>query len=146
MNSVIYKVIFRALEQFENNNLTLSFRNLELEKPVSLPAKFFLELKKTSEKINHVINFQNIEEVLIIGNPSVDYTYNYYLVILCTSKSDGKKTGYLIGNVKNLGDIIIGVWPFNKHLKDLTGDKVLDSCNDIIRNPDKFSSICLISQ
>ncbi len=145
MNSVIYKVIFSALEQFENKNLTLSFINLELDKPLSLPNKF-REFKNTSEKINHVINFQNIEEVLIIGNPSVDYSFNYYLVILSTYKSDGTKIGYLIGNVKNLGDIIIGYWPFNMHLKNLTRDRVLDSFNDIIENPDKYSSICLISQ
>jgi hypothetical protein len=146
MNTIIYKVIFRAHEQFENKNLTLSFQNLEFEKPVSIPAKFILELKKITEKNKHVINFQNIEEVLIIGNPIVDYSYNYYLVILYTFKLDGKKIGYLIGNVKNLGDIIIGFWPFNVHLKDITGDKIIDTCNDIIENPDKFSSICLISQ
>ncbi|MFX0039047.1 MAG: hypothetical protein ACFFCY_07335 [Promethearchaeota archaeon] len=144
MNSVIYKVIFRAIEQFENKNLSLSFRNLELEIPVSPPS--FSKFRKTSEKINQIINVQNIEEVIIIGNPSVDYSYNYFLVILCISKSDGKKTGYLIGNVKNLGDIIIGVWPFNMPVKDLTRNKILDSINDIIENPDKFSSICFISQ
>ena len=146
MNSVIYKVIFRAHQQFENKNLTLSFKNLEFEKPVTIPAKFILELKKISEKNNHIINFQNIEEVLIIGNPIVDYPYNYYLIILYTVKSDAKKIGYLIGNVKNLGDIIIGIWPFNIHLKDITDDKILNTFNEIIENPDKFSSICLITQ
>ncbi len=146
MNSVIYKVIFRAHQQFETKNLTLSFKNIEFEKPLSIPLKFILELKKISEKNNHIINFQNIEEVLTIGNPTVDYPYNYYLVILYTSKSDTKKIGYLIGNVKNLGDIIIGVWPFNFHIKEITEDYVIKTCNDIIENPEKFSSICLITQ
>jgi len=145
MNSVIFKVIFRALEQFENKNLTLSFRNLEFEKPISVPAKFS-EFKKVNEKISNLINFQNIEEVLIIGKPLVDYSHNYYLVLLCTFKEDGKKIGYLISNVKNLGDIIIGVWPFNLQLKNLTRLKILESFNDFLENPDKFSSICLISQ
>ncbi len=40
MNPVIYKVIFKALEQFENRNLTLSFKNLEFSDPISLPNKF----------------------------------------------------------------------------------------------------------
>jgi len=146
MNSFIYKVIFRAHEKFENKNLTLSFKNLDFEKPLSIPAKFILELKKISEKNNQVINFQNIEEVLIIGNPTFEYSYNYYLVILYTIKSDGKKIGYLIGNVKNLGDIIIGVWPFNIYPKDITEEKVLETYYDIIKNPNKYSSICLISQ
>jgi hypothetical protein len=145
MNPVIYKVIFRALEQFENRNLTLSFKNFEFSDPISLPNKF-REFRDTSENNDHVMNFQNIEEVLIIGNPSVEYSYNYYLVILCTSKADGKMRGFLIGNVKNLGDIIIGIWPFNMHLNNLTREKVLSSFKDIIENPDKFTSICLISQ
>lgn len=146
MDSFIYKVIFRAHEQFENKNLVLSFKNVDFEKPISIPAKFILDLKKLSEKNQHIINFQNIEEVLIIGNPPVDYIYNYYLVVLYTIKSDGKKTGYLIGNVKKLGDIIIGVWPFNINLKDMMGERILKTYNDILENPNKFSSICLISQ
>jgi len=146
MNSVIYKVIFRTPQQFEPKNLTLSFKNLEFEKPISIPGKFIFELKKISEKNNHIINFQNIEEVLTIGNPTVDYQYNYYLVILYIFKLDAKKIGYLIGNVKNLGDIIIGIWPFNIHIKDITEDYVIKTCNEIIENPNKFSSICLITQ
>ena len=74
MNSFIYKVIFRAHEKFENKNLTLSFINVDFEKPVSIPAKFILELKKISEKNNQVINFQNIEEVL---NNLVSNAINY---------------------------------------------------------------------
>ncbi|MFX1503572.1 MAG: hypothetical protein ACFFDH_21600 [Promethearchaeota archaeon] len=146
MDSIIYKVIFRAQKKLENKNLTLSFKNLDFEKPISLPVKFILELKKLSEKNQQIINFQNIEEVLIIGNPTVDYSYNYYLVILYTIKSDGNKIGYLIGNVKKLGDVIIGIWPFNTQLKDLTRKKVLEIYNDIIKNPNKYSNICLISQ
>ncbi|MFX1308463.1 MAG: hypothetical protein ACFE8C_02095 [Promethearchaeota archaeon] len=146
MNPVIYKVIFRAQQQFENKNLTLSFKNLEFEKPLTIPAKFILDLKKISEENTHIINFQNIEEILIIGNPTVNYPYNYYLIVLYTVKSDAKKVGYLIGNVKNIGDIIIGIWPFNVHLKDITKDKILHTFNELIENPDKFSSICLITQ
>ncbi len=146
MDSIIYKVIFQAHEQFENKNITLSFKNLNIKKLISIPPKFISELKKLSEINQHIINFQNIEEVLTIGNPTVDYTYNYYLVILFTIKSNGKKKGYLIGNVKKFGDIVIGVWPFNINLKDITGEKVLETYNDIIKNPNKYSSICLISQ
>ena len=146
MASIIYKVIFRAHEQFEHKNLTLSFKRLEFKKPISIPAKFTLELKKLSETNQNIINFQNIEEVFIIGNPTVDHTYNYYLVILYTKKSNGKKIGYLIGNVKNLGDIVIGVWPFNTYLPDLSEEKILETYNDMMQNPNNYKSICLISQ
>jgi len=146
MDSIIYKVIFRAHEKFEHKNLTLSFRSLEFKKPISIPAKFTLELKKLSETNQHIISFQNIEEVLIIGNPTIDLTYNYYLVILYTYKSNNKKIGYLIGNVKNLGDIIIGVWPFNRDLKDLSEGIILESYNDMMQNPGNYNTICLITQ
>ncbi|MEE9376634.1 MAG: hypothetical protein V3V33_01190 [Candidatus Lokiarchaeia archaeon] len=146
MDSIIFKVIFRAQEQFENKNLTLSFKHLVFENPLSVQAQSILELKKLSETNHHIINFQNIEEVLIIGNPVDDFIYNYYLVILFSLKADGKKTGYLIGNIKKLGDVIIGVWPFNSQLKNTTGQKVLETYNDIIGNPHKYSNICLISQ
>ncbi|NVM38097.1 MAG: hypothetical protein HWN81_21065 [Candidatus Lokiarchaeota archaeon] len=146
MDSIIFKVIFRAQEQFENKNLTLSFKHLAVENPLSIRAKSILELKKLSETNQHIINFQNIEEVLIIGNPEDDIKYNYYLVILFSLKADGKKTGYLIGNIKKLGNVIIGVWPFNIQFKDKTGKKILETYNDIIENPLNYSNICLISQ
>ncbi|MFX1569785.1 MAG: hypothetical protein ACFFCV_15630 [Promethearchaeota archaeon] len=145
MDSIIYKVIFRAHEQFEHKNLTLSFKSLEFKKPISI-SKFILELKNLSEIKQHIISFQNIEEVLIIGNPTIERTYNYYLVILYTHKSNKKKIGYLIGNVKNLGDIIIGVWPFNRDLKDLSEEIVLESYNDMMQNPGNYTTICLITQ
>lgn len=146
MDSIIFKVIFRAQAQFENKNLTLSFKHLAFENPLSIRAKSIIELKKLSETNQHIINFQNIEEVLIIGNPVDDLIYNYYLVILFSLKKDEKKTGYLIGNIKKLGDVIIGVWPFNSQLKDTTGKKILEIYNDIIENPHNYSNICLISQ
>ncbi len=146
MDSIIYKVIFRAHEQLEHKNISLSFKSLEFKKPISIPAKFTLELKKLSETNQHIITFQNIEEVLIIGNPIVDHTYNYYLVILYTHKLNGKKIGYLIGNVRNLGDIIIGIWPFNRDLKDLSEDILLETYNDMMQNPSNYNTICLITQ
>ena len=146
MDSFIYKVIFRAQEQLENKNLTLSFKNLNFEKPLSISELSLLELKKLNETNQDIINFQNIEEVLIIGNPTVDYNYNYYLVLLFSTKLDEKKKGYLIGNIKKLGDIIIGVWPFNTENNEITGQKILETYNDIIKNPKNYNSICLISQ
>jgi len=146
MDSIIFKVIFRAQEQFENKNLTLSFKHLAFENPLSIPVTSILELKKLSETNQHIITFQNIEEVLIIGNPIDDYLYNYYLVILFSLKTDGKKTGFLIGNIKKLGDLIIGVWPFNTQIKNTSGEIILDTYNDIIKSPHNYSNICLISQ
>lgn len=144
MDSIIYKVIFKAFEQFENKNLTLSFKDLGAKNPITIPAKFILELKNLSEKNDKVVYFQNIEEVIIVGNVKTNYSFNYYLVILFTS--NGEKQGYLIGNIKKFGDIIIGVWPFNQQLSKMTPETIHKNYNNIIKNPDNFSKICLISQ
>ena len=144
MDSIIYKVIFKAIEQFENRNLTLSFKDLNIENPITIPAKLILELKNLSAKNDKIVFFQNIEEVIVVGNVETKFAYNYYLVVLFTS--NGEKRGHLIGNVKKLGDIIIGVWPFNKQLLNITTEKILKVYNNLIKNPEKFSNICLISQ
>lgn len=144
MDSIIYKVIFKAFEQFENKNLTLSFKDLGAKNPITIPAKFILELKNLSEKNDKVVYFQNIEEVIIVGDVKANYSFNYYLVILFISK--GEKQGYLIGNIKKFGDIIIGVWPFNQQLSKMTPETIHKNYNNIIKNPDNFSKICLISQ
>lgn len=144
MDSIIYKVIFKAFEQPENRNLTLSFKDFNVKNPITIPAKLILELKNLSIKNNDVISFQNIEEVIVVGNVETKLRYNYYLVILFTS--NGEKQGHLIGNVKNLGDILIGVWPFNRLFSNMTSEIIHEIYNNIIKNTEKFSNICLISQ
>lgn len=144
MDSIIYKVIFKAIEQSENTNLTLSFKDINVKNPLTIPAKLILELKNLSSQNDEVISFQNIEEVIVVGNVETKFSYNYYLVILFTS--NGEKQGHLIGNVKNLGDVLIGVWPFNHELSNINPEIIHEKYTNIIKNPEKFSKICLITQ
>ena len=144
MDSIIYKVIFKAIEQIENKNLSLSFKYLSAKNPITIPAKFILELKSLSEKNDNVVYFQNIEEVIVVGNVKANFNFNYYLVVLFII--NGEKQGYLIGNIKNLGDITIGIWPFNQQLSQMNPESIRKTYNNIINNPDNFSKICLISQ
>ena len=103
-----------------------------------------MELKSLSEKNENVVYFQNIEEVIVVGNVKASFNFNYYLVVLFIS--NGEKQGYLIGNIKNLGDTTIGVWPFNQQLSQMTPETIHKTYNNIINNPENFSKICLISQ
>lgn len=146
MDSIVYKVIFKALQQFENKNLTLNFRDLNFEKPLTIPSELILKLKDRSDKSEKIIYFQNIEEVITVGNTISDIDYNYYLVVLFTLNSTGEKQGYLIGNVKNLGDIILGIWPFNYQVSSLTPKNVRDKYKDLLNNPENYNKICVISQ
>ncbi|MFX1455404.1 MAG: hypothetical protein ACFFDB_08515 [Promethearchaeota archaeon] len=144
MDSIIYKVIFKAFEQFENKNLTLSFKDLNLKNPITIPTRLILELKNLNIRDNNVVIFQNIEEVIVVGNIESNFNFNNYFVILFTS--NGEKQGHLIGNVKKIGDILIGIWPFNLDSSNLTSEKIIEIYNNMIENPEKFDNLCFISQ
>jgi len=146
MDLVIFKVVFRAFEQFEKKNLSLSFKNIDSKKPIEISSELISNLRNLSETNQHIINFQNIEEVILIGNPNVNYIFNYYLVILFTFKSSGEKFGYLIGNVKKLGDLLIGIWPFNMKNTTDSHENIEERLDDIIKNPPNYDKICLITQ
>jgi hypothetical protein len=143
---MIYKVIFKGNEETEGNELALTFESGDFNKPLKIPTDFFFELKKLSETSNNVIDFKNIEEVIEIGQSNSGSSYNYHLVLLFTNKSSQVKEGYLIGNVKKLGDILIGVFPFNKNISDLTPELFSEKISNLITNPHEYSEICLIAQ
>jgi len=144
MNSSNFKVIFNGSKDVENENLTLTFKKITTTKKISLSHVVISKLKNLSEISNHVVVFQNIEEVIEIGDVSPRETYNYYYVLIYTYKSDAKKEGFLIGNLKKKGDIIIGIWPFNKEIVDSPPEDFLKSFNNLIENPHEYSNISLI--
>lgn len=143
---MIYKVIFKGNEETEGNELALTFKSGDFDKLSKIPPDFFFKLKRLSETSNTIIDFKNIEEVIEIGQSNSGSSYNYHLVILFTNKSSQVKEGYLIGNVKKLGDILIGVYPFNKNISDLTPELFSEKMNNLITNPHEYSDICLIGQ
>jgi len=146
MDFNIYKVIFKGFQDSENKKLTLSFKDIISDKPIKVTTQFILELKKLSEISQNILYFQNIEEVVVIGTKKSRYSYNYYFIVLYTHKSDGAKVGYLIGNVKKLGDIVVGVWPFNLQTTDLSSEKILKNYRNLITKPHEYANICLIDQ
>ena len=146
MDFNIYKVIFKGVQESENKKLTLSFKDITSDKPIKVTTQFILELKKLSELSQNILYFQNIEEVVVIGTKKSRYSYNYYFIVLYTLKSDGAKVGYLIGNVKKLGDIVVGVWPFNLQTTDLSSEKILKRFRNLINKPHEYANICLIDQ
>ncbi|MFX0057245.1 MAG: hypothetical protein ACFE85_05625 [Candidatus Hodarchaeota archaeon] len=144
MNGSIYKVIFKGDQAEEVEFLSLTFKNVITEKPIHIPTQFFSNLKILSETNQSVINFQNIEEVLSFGETSADYKFNYYIIVLFTNKKDNKKEGFLIGNVKKLGDILIGIWPFNDERHSISPEIILGKFNELVNQPNNFENICLI--
>lgn len=143
MSTIFYKVIFKGIKGDSSESYSLTFKNIVQDKPINISSQFFSTLKMLSQKQTNVINFQNIREVVKIGTSSTNYDFNYYIVILYTSITNGKKEGFLVGNLKKLGDILIGIWPFNQDSIQISSEHVLNKL-DLLTNSNKFKDICVI--
>ena len=123
MSSIYYKVIFKGTKSDEENEvdpLSLTFKNLISGKYLTIPPQFIIELKKLTERSHNILSIQNIDDVIHIGNSQIQDLFNYYFIVLFTMKESDKKLGYLIGNKKKVGDVLIGIWPFNEQPKEIT--------------------------
>ncbi len=143
MSAIFYKVIFKGTKGDENKSLSLTFKSIISDKPINIPSQYFSSLKILTQKRKNVINFQNIREVIKSGDVTINYNFNYYIVILYTYLSDGKKEGFLIGNVKKLGDVLIGIWPFNQQYTQLTSEMILEKL-DVLICSENFRNISVI--
>ena len=143
MSTIFYKVIFKGIKGDSSESYSLTFKNIIQDKPINISSQFFSSLKMLSQKQTNVINFQNIREVVKIGASSTNYDFNYYIVVLFTSLADGEKEGFLVGNLKKLGDILIGIWPFNKESTSISSDQILNKLN-LLSEGTKFKDISVI--
>lgn len=145
-NSKFYKVLFKSMLDSEDNILNLTFEALSLKDPINIDPASINKIKELAAKKNDIFFFQNIKEVLLLGKDFQFKNFLYYYVLLFTKKSNSTRKGILIGNIKSIGDIIIGIWPINFHLKktfDL--NEILSELNYITKNPDDFLNITLIN-
>jgi len=143
MSTIFYKVIFKGIKGDSSESYSLTFKNIVQDKLINISSQFFSSLKRLSQKQANVINFQNIREVVKIGDSNTNYDFNYYIVILYTSITDGKKEGFLVGNLKKLGDILIGIWPFNQETTPISSEHILNKL-DLLATSNKFKNICVI--
>ena len=143
MSSIFYKVIFEGIKEDSSDSYSLTFKDIFSDNQIQISSQFFTTMRVSSQKESNVFHFQNIKEVIKIGNPSIKIEINYYIAILYTNLNDGKKEGFLVGNIKNMGDMLIGEWPYNEesasNLKELYLQKL-----DLLTNSSKFNNICVI--
>ncbi|MHA1293917.1 MAG: hypothetical protein ACTSQJ_14765 [Promethearchaeota archaeon] len=144
MNFINYKVIFKGFEDNGKNILSLTFKHLNFKKPINI-VQYIIDLKKKSEKNKNIFNFQNIEEVLPIGIDIPKGSFNYYYIILYSVKSDGKKFGFLIGNAKKFGDIVIATWPFNEQTQKFSNEFIINEFKNLVKNTHEYKNICIIN-
>jgi hypothetical protein len=148
MSQVIFKVILRGNEldeSLQHDSMTLSFKNILNDNIIKIPSHYLSSIKAMSEKFDHIINFQNLEEVITIGDFSMEYTINYYIVILYSMKSEEKKKGYLIANIKKIGEVLIGIWPFTEEIATINEENIREKFNDFIKNYDKYRNLVIIN-
>ena len=145
MSTLYYKVIFKGIKGDSSESYSLTFKNVidPKKNAINIPSQFFASLRSLSQKQTYVINFQNIREVVKIGDSDDKYNFNYYIVVLFTNLTDGNKEGFLVGNVKKLGDILIGIWPFNQEYDSLSSESILGKLNLLIEGK-KFKDICVV--
>ncbi len=141
MSFVSYKVIFRGMGEMEES-LSLTFNNVISDKYINM-THFISSVKSMSALYENIINIQNIEEVIKMGAKNQQLSFNYYIVILIIYK-DEKKEGYLIGNTKKLGDLLIGSWPFSQNTIETQSDTLLKKLDDIINNFVNIKKISMI--
>ena len=142
MISTLYKVIFKGFNDLDRDKLILTFRDIGAENSLPVPSYVLLDLKNVSENNKNILNFRNIDEVIIIGQKLMKRIYNYYYVIL-TIKNN-KKEGFLIGNLKKEGDLLIGLWPFDEY-SNITKELISEKFKKLINKYHEFSEICIIN-
>lgn len=148
MSSVIFKVILKGNEQKESLStdlFTLTFKSTISSNIIRIPSHYISILKSMSEENENIVNFQNIEEVIIIGDLSKDYSINYYLVLLFSMESENKRNGFLIANIKKVGDALVGIYPFDEEIENLSEDYVNRKFNDLINNREKLKNLVIIN-
>lgn len=148
MNSVIFKVLLKGTEQDETksvDSMSLSFKSVLTEDIVKIPSHYISSLKSMSENFDNIINFQNLEEVITIGELTREYSINYYIVILYSMKSEQKRTGFLIANIKKIGDVLIGIWPFTEQIDYIDEDYINKKFNDFINNHGDYKNVVIIN-
>lgn len=148
MNSVIFKVVLKGNEQEDSvaaESITLTFKSVISPNFIKIPVNFISSLKTMNKNNKNIVNFQNIEEVITIGDISKEIIINYYLVILFSSKSKNERNGLLIANIKKVGDVLIGIWPFNEDTEFLNEDYMNQIFNDLTNNKENYKNIVIIN-
>jgi hypothetical protein len=144
MSEIIYKVLFKGYEESNDARFNLIFRGINSTTNIKISSDLILELKKISKLNQNYIYIQNISEVIKIEKTPSSLSYTNYFIILYKLKN-GTREGFLIGNEKTLGDLLIGIWPFNKQSFPRDPDNIINKLINILEDPQEYDEILLIN-
>ena len=144
VSSIFYKVIFEGTKEDSSDTYSLTFSDIFNDNQIQISSQFLSTLRDLSQIEPNIVLFQNVKEVILIGDPSFKIEINYYIVILSTKLIDGKKEGFLVGNVKNMGNVLLGEWPYNEENVSQSKDFYLQKM-EFLTDSSKYKNICIIN-
>jgi hypothetical protein len=110
-----FKVFFTGSSNTQMEGLTLTFYGLEND-TLNLPQfPGFLSKYKELAKKKQFYAIDNIKEVIALGKADKSKILQFVVLLYSIKDSNDKfqRAGLLIGNHKEKGYTIIGLWPFN---------------------------------
>jgi hypothetical protein len=146
----IFKVYFKGSSNITPENLNLTFfwiQNQELIIPISIFSDFLVKYN-VLVKNKKATSVNNIKQVLPLGK-ATNEKITQFMILLYSIKSidnDLIRAGLLIGNHKEKGFMVLGVWPFNSiKSASFVVDNYLNLFQVILSDASKFQDLLLIS-
>lgn len=140
MNS--FRVIFKGKNELDSS-LSLTFKGINNSPDIKVPSKVIIDLKKLATSQEKIGAIQNIEQVL--QKSDFGTAVKFYYIIIFAKKDNPSKRGYLIGNIKEKGDVLLGVWPFNAKTGELDQSKFNEEIYSLIQEPHLYENILIVN-
>lgn len=145
---IIYKVYFQGVSESNSEDISLTFfQHNNQEIILDAFPSFLLEYNEIARK-KKVYSFGNIKEILPLGNATKANITQYYVLLftLIQGMEKPKKSGLLIGKHKEKDFIILGIWPYEPSMKDVSDSEGYNQIlRNIIEDPSHFRNVLLVN-
>ncbi len=146
-NDTIYKVYFRDTLDGKAESYALTFFGSK-EKTIPL-AEFpsFLLAFNDLVRTKAAIAIKNIKEIIPVSQSNISNILNFFVLLYSDSKNEtNARNGVLVGNHKELGHILLGIWPYStltgKFPKQMDFERLF---NTILSNSERFEELLLVT-
>ncbi|TFF87182.1 MAG: hypothetical protein EU550_03760 [Promethearchaeota archaeon] len=145
MNKSYYKVSFFDNRNLDSEPISLVFRKVEKSPSDSFVTNLIDTIRNYDTEKFEFITIKNIKNVLELSDSFSLSKFSDFTVVLFENGETDKKKGFLIGNKKEIGLVIIGYWPFYSK-ENLSAEELKNICNSIISDLSAFDRILLTKQ
>jgi len=142
MNKSYYKVSFFDNRNLDSEPISLVFRKVEKSPSDSFISNLIDTIRNYDTDKTEFIVIKNIKNVLELSDSFSLSKFSDFTVVLFEIDETDKKKGFLIGNSKEIGQAIIGYWPFYSN-ENLSVEELENICNTIITDLSTFDRILI---